>query len=79
MDLEEVLAKVAELSRDELRIVRKRAEQKTAARDHGHDYDEMLRAADQLDHHAHLLRRLDDSQFGSHWRHESTQDTARGS
>ena len=32
MDLEEVLARVAELSREELHIVRKRAEEKTAAR-----------------------------------------------
>ena len=46
MDLEEVLARVAELSRDELRIVRKRAEEKTAARDHGQDYHEMEQAAD---------------------------------
>jgi hypothetical protein len=44
-----------------------------AARDHGHDFEEMLRAADRLDHHAHLLRRLHDSEFGQHWRHESTQ------
>ena len=41
MDLEETLAKVAELSREELHIVRKRAEEKTAARDHGHDFGEM--------------------------------------
>ena len=53
MDLEEVLAKVVELGREELSIVRKRAEEKTAARDHGRDFEEMLRAADQLDHHAH--------------------------
>lgn len=31
MDLEEVLAKVVELRREELRIVRQRAEEKTAA------------------------------------------------
>jgi hypothetical protein len=79
MDLQEVLAKVVELSREELRIVRKRAEEKTAARDHGRDFDEMLRAADRLDHHAHLLRRLHDGEFGQHWRHESTQDAAGGS
>lgn len=76
MDLEEVLAKVVELGREELRIVRKRAEEKTAARDHGHDFDEMRRAADRLDHHAHVLRRLHDNEYGQHWRHESTQDTA---
>ena len=79
MDLEEVLAKVVELSREELSIVRKRAEEKTAARDHGHDFDEMRRAADQLDHHAHLLRRLHDGEFGQHWRHQSRQDAAGGS
>jgi hypothetical protein len=79
MDLEEVLAKVVELSREELSIVRKRAEEKTAARDHGHDFDQMLRAADRLDHHAHLLRRLHDGEFGQRWRHESAQDTAGGS
>jgi hypothetical protein len=79
MDLEETLTKIAELAREELRIVRKRAEEKTAARDHGHDYHEMLTAADRLDHHAHLLRRLHDGEFGPHWRHESTQDQPGGS
>ena len=74
MDLQEVLTKVAELSQEELRIVRKRAEEKTAARDHGQDFDEMRRAADELDHHAHLLRRLHDGEFGDHWRHESQSD-----
>jgi hypothetical protein len=79
MDLEETLAKVVELGREELRIVRKRAQEKTAARDHGHDYHEMLSAADQLDHHAHLLRRLHDGEFGPRWRHESDQDRDGGS
>ncbi|HSZ99757.1 MAG TPA: hypothetical protein VK802_05230 [Streptosporangiaceae bacterium] len=79
MDLEETLAKVVELGREELRIVRKRAEEKTTARDHGHDYHEMLLAADRLDHHAHLLRRLHDGEYGQHWRHESTQDQVAGS
>jgi hypothetical protein len=79
MDLEEVLAKVVELGREELHIVRKRAEEKTAARDHGRDYEEMVRAADQLDHHAHQLRRLHDGEFGPRWRHESRQNGAAGS
>ena len=74
MDLEETLAKVVELGREELRIVRKRAQENTAARDHGHDFHEMQTAADRLDHHAHLLRRLHDGEFGQHWRHQSTQD-----
>ena len=74
MDLEETLAKVVELGQEELRIVRKRAQEKTAARDHGQDFHEMLRAADRLDHHAHLLRRLHDGAYGPHWRHESRQD-----
>jgi hypothetical protein len=74
MDLEETLARVAELSREELHIVRKRAEEKTAARDHGHDFDEMKRAADRLDHYAHLLRGLHDNELGHNWRHESLQD-----
>ena len=74
MDLQEALTKVAELSHDELRIVRKRAEEKTPARDSGQDYDEMRRLADELDHHAHLLRRLHDGEFGDHWRHESRSD-----
>ena len=78
MDLEEVLARVAELSREELRIVRKRAEEKTAARDHGQDYHEMEQAADRLDHYAHLLRRLHDNEFGHAWRHESREDTSGG-
>jgi hypothetical protein len=78
MDLEEVLAKVVELGREELHIVRKRAEEKTAARDHGRDYEEMLRAADQLDHHAHQLRRLHDGEFGPRWRHVSREDGPGG-
>jgi Mg2+ and Co2+ transporter CorA len=74
MDLEEVLDKVAELSREELRIVRKRGEERTPARDHGHDFHEMERAADRLDHYAHLLRRLHDNELGQNWRHESRND-----
>ena len=74
MDLEQVLAKVVEHSREELSIVRKRAEEKTPARDHGQDYHEMLRAADRLDRYAHLLRRLHDSEYGHEWRHESRED-----
>ena len=75
MNLEETLAKIAELSREELHIVRKRAEEKTPARDSGHDYNEMRQAADRLDHYAHLLRRLHDEELGQNWRHESRQDT----
>lgn len=76
MDLEETLAKVVELSREELHIVRKRAEEKTAARDHGHDFNEMRNAADRLDHYAHMLRRLHDNELGQNWRHESQSDRA---
>ena len=46
MNLEETLEKIAELAREELHIVRKRAEEKTPARDHGHDYHEAQAAAD---------------------------------
>jgi hypothetical protein len=74
MTLEETLSKVAELSREELAIVRKRAEEKTAAREHGKDYHEMERAADRLDHYAHQLRRLHDEEFSGNWRHESVDD-----
>lgn len=73
-DLEETLAKIVELSREELHIVRKRAEEKTAARDHGHDFHEMEQAADRLDHYAHQLRRLHDNELGQNWRHESRSD-----
>ena len=78
MDLEETLGKVVELGQEELHIVRKRAEEKTPARDHGQDYHEMLRAADRLDHYAHQLRRLHDDEFGGEWRHESRPDTRGG-
>jgi hypothetical protein len=78
MSLEQTLAEILELSREELRIVRKRAEEKTPARDHGHDYHAMLQAADRLDHHAHLLRRLHDDEFGGEWRRESQQDAHAG-
>jgi hypothetical protein len=74
MDLEEVLDKVVELSREELSIVRKRNEERTPARDHGHDFHEMEQAADRLDHYAHLLRRLHDNELGHNWRHESRND-----
>jgi Mg2+ and Co2+ transporter CorA len=50
-----------------------------SARDHGHDFDEMKRAADRLDHYAHVLRRLHDSELGQNWRQESRQDTPRQS
>ena len=76
LDLEETLAKVVELSREELHIVRKRAEEKTPARDHGHDFNEMRNAADRLDHYAHMLRRLHDNELGQNWRHESLADRA---
>ena len=78
MDLEETLAKIVELSREELHIVRKRAEEKTAPREHGHDFHEMERAADRLDHYAHQLRRLHDNELGQNWRHASLEDTPRG-
>jgi hypothetical protein len=71
VELEEALSKIVELGQEELHIVRKRAEEKTPARDHGQDYHEMQQAADRLDHYAHLLRRLHDSEFGTGWRHES--------
>jgi hypothetical protein len=74
MNLEETLSKIVELGHEELHIVRKRAEEKTAARDHGNDFDEMKRAADRLDHYAHQLRRLHDQELGDHWRHESASD-----
>ena len=58
MNLEQTLEKIVEHAHEELRIVRKRAEQKTAARDHGKDYHEAQTAADRLDHYAHLVRRI---------------------
>ncbi len=79
MNLEETLDKIAELSREELGIVRKRGEEKTAAREHGDDFHEMQRAADRLDHYAHQLRRLHDAEFGQDWRHESLGDARRSS
>ena len=79
MNLEETLGKIVELSREELGLVRKRGEEKTAAREHGHDFHEMQRAADRLDHYAHQLRRLHDAEFGQNWRHESLGDAPRSS
>jgi hypothetical protein len=79
VNLEEALQMIVELSREELHIVRKRAEEKTPARDSGQDFNKMRRAADRLDHHAHILRGLHDQELGQNWRHESRQDTARGS
>jgi hypothetical protein len=76
MNLEEALDKIVELSREELHIVRKRAEERTAAREHGQDFHEMQHAADRLDHYAHQLRHLHDNEFGDGWRHESASDRA---
>ena len=74
MDLEQTLEKVAELSREELRIVRKRAEERTPARDHGRDYHEAQACADRLDHYAHQLFRLHDAEYPDGWRHHSAAD-----
>jgi hypothetical protein len=74
MTLDETLNQVVELAREELHIVRKRAQEKTAAREHGHDFHEMQQAADRLDHYAHRLRHLHDAEFSGSWRHESAQD-----
>lgn len=78
MNLEEVLAKIVELGQEELHILRKRAEEQTPARDHGQDFHDMQQAADRLDHHAHVLRRLHDKEWASGWRHESLGDVRGG-
>jgi hypothetical protein len=74
MTLETTLNELVEHARTELHIVRKRAEEKTAAREHGHDFHEMQDAADRLDHLAHTLRRLHDEEFGGDWRAQSAND-----
>jgi hypothetical protein len=74
MDLEETLEKVVELAREELHIVRKRAEEKTPARDHGGDYHKAQEAADRLDRYAHELYRLHDAEYPYGWRHHSAGD-----
>ena len=74
MDLQETLEKIVELAREELHIVRKRAEEKTPARDHGKDYHEAQEAADRLDHYAHQLYRLHDAEYHEGWRHHSAGD-----
>lgn len=74
MNLEETLEKVVEHAREELHIVRKRAEEKTPARDHGKDYHEAQAAADRLDHYAHELYRLHDEAYRDGWRHHSAGD-----
>ena len=77
VDLEQALTRLVESATEELHIVRKRAEEKTPARDHGQDFHEMQNAADHVDHYAHLLRRLHDNELGQGWRHESRQDVRR--
>ena len=77
MDLEETLAKVVELGQEELRIVRKRAREKTAARDHGQDFHGDAPCRRPLDHHAHLLRRLHDGEFSQHW-HQTSRRMCAG-
>ena len=74
MNLEETSKKVVEPAREELHIVRKRAEQKTPARNHGKDYHAAQDAAHRLDHCAHELYRLHDAEYPGHWRHHSASD-----
>jgi hypothetical protein len=74
MNLDEALEKVVELAREELHVLRKREKEKTPGREHGHDHHEAVAAADRLDHYAHQLRALHDSQYGSGWRHSSAED-----
>lgn len=74
VDLEETLEKVVELAREELHIVRKRAEEKTPARDHGKGFHEAQAAADRLDHYAHQLYRLHDAEYADGWRRHSAGD-----
>jgi hypothetical protein len=76
VNLETTLNEIVELAHTELRIVRKRGEERTPARDHGHDFHEMQDAADRLDHLAHRLRRLHDEEFGSRWRRVSASEEA---
>ena len=71
MDLQQTLERVVELAQEELHVVRKRTEEKTAARDHGKGYHEAQQAADRLDHYAHELYRLHDAEYRDGWRHES--------
>jgi hypothetical protein len=74
VDLEETLEKIVELSREELHIVRKRAKERTPARDRGKDYHEAQAAADRLDHYAHQLYRLHDAEYPEGWRRRSASD-----
>jgi hypothetical protein len=74
MDLEETLAKVVELAREELHVVHKRRQEKTSAREHGKDYHEAQAAADRLDHYTHELFRLHDAEYPDGWRHHSAGD-----
>jgi hypothetical protein len=74
MSLDETLEKVVELAREELHVLRKREKEKTAAREHGHDFHEGRDAADRLDHYAHRLRALHDAEYGNGWRHSSAED-----
>jgi hypothetical protein len=74
MNLEQTLEKIVEHAYEELRIVRKRAEEKTAARDHGKDCHEAQDAADRLDHYAHLVRRMHDAEYKNGWRQASLND-----
>ena len=74
MDLEQTLEKVVELAREELHIVRKRAQEKTSAHEHGKDFHEAQDAADRLDHYAHQLFRLHDAEYEHGWRHRSARD-----
>jgi len=73
MNLEETWKKIVELAREELHIVRKRAEEKTPARDHG-----MIITRHRPRRSPGSLRvpdsSLHDAEYKQGWRHESAAD-----
>jgi hypothetical protein len=71
---ETALSEIVEQAQIELHIVRGEQSRRTAARDHGHDFEQMQQSADRVDHLAHLLRRLDHEEFGDRWRKVSAHD-----
>jgi hypothetical protein len=79
VDLEQALTRLVEYATEELHIVRKRAKEKTPARDHAQDFHEMENAADRVDHYAHLLRRLHDNELGQGWGRENQSSRLSGS
>ena len=75
MKRERTLKRSVEMAREQLHIVRERAEVRPPARDHGKEYNnEVQPAADCLEQHDYQLHRLHNDEYPGGRREESARD-----